>query len=264
MTPLTDAVGAELGTHTFSYDQDAVILYNLCVGASADQLELVYERDLQTIPTFACAMGLWAVQAAGGSEFYDPLRSLHAAQHLVLREPLPASGSIQMSGAITRVYDTGRAAIVVIEVAAKEFTATYEIYIPGAGGWGGKRSPERPAPGDAGERCASTVMVPSNLAALYRLTGDKHPVHIDPRAAGGLGLEKPILHGLCTLGIAVTEVASHARRHPTELTELHVRFSSPVVPGDELRVESVIDGDRASFEATVGSTTVLSRGEVRF
>ena len=105
---LADLAGTDLGTRAATYDDTAVILYALAVGASATDLDLVYERDLRTLPTYACALGLWAVEGAGRLGAYDPKRSLHAAQRLVVHESLPTRGEIPMTGRIAGVLDKGK------------------------------------------------------------------------------------------------------------------------------------------------------------
>ncbi|TAM90576.1 MAG: enoyl-CoA hydratase, partial [Jatrophihabitans sp.] len=213
---VADLAGVELGTHAASYDDTAVMLYALAVGTPCTDLDLVYERDLRTLPTYACALGLWAVEAAGRLGAYDPTRSLHASQRLVVHGPLPAAGEVTMSGRITHVYDKQKAALVEIEVGAAQFTATYGIFLPGRGGWGGDRGPDGIAEKVELDR-RSTVPTDPDLAALYRLTGDRHPVHIDPDVAAANGFERPILHGLCSLGIAARVVAGHAGAHAADL-----------------------------------------------
>lgn len=265
LTPsLAELAGADLGEHTASYDDTAVILYALAVGAAPDDLDLVYERNLRTLPTYACALGLWAVEAAGRLGAYDPKRSLHASQRLVIHKPLPTSGAIVMTGRIAHVYDKGKASLVEIEARSEYFTATYSIFLPGLGGWGGDRGPssaaaERPAPTHSSE-----FQTTANLAALYRLTGDRHPVHIDPAVAEANGFDHPILHGLCTLGIAVREIAGHVGAHPADLQELDVRLSAPVLPGQALLISSASADGTVYFEGTAGETVVLSGGTATF
>jgi acyl dehydratase len=261
---LADLAGTDLGASTASYDDTAVILYALAVGASATDLDLVYERDLRTLPTYACALGLWAVEAAGRLGAYDPKRSLHAAQRLVVHQPLPTRGEIPMTGRIAGVLDKGKAALVLIEVSSPYFSATYDNFLPGLGGWGGDRGPSAP-PAQATDLGNHTVVdTDENLAALYRLTGDRHPVHIDPQIAQANGFERPILHGLCTLGIAARTVAEQVDAHPADLAELEVRLAAPVLPGDVLEVRSGTHDDVVDFEAAVGQTTVLKGGRARF
>lgn len=261
---LANLAGTDLGTSTATYDDTAVILYALAVGASATDLDLVYERDLRTLPTYACALGLWAVEAAGRLGAYDPKRSLHAAQRLVVHQPLPTRGEIAMTGRIAGVLDKGKAALVQIEVSSPYFSATYDIFLPGLGGWGGERGPSAPVAEPAQLDHHARVETDEDLAALYRLTGDRHPVHIDPDVAQANGFDRPILHGLCTLGIAARTIAGQVGAHPADLTELEVRLAAPVLPGDTLEVRSGAHGDGVDFEAAVGDTIVLKGGRARF
>lgn len=264
VTTLGQLAGTDLGTHVASYDETAAILYALAVGAAATDLDLVYERDLRVLPTYACALGLWAVEAAGRLGAYDPTRSLHASQRLVVHGPMPASGSLEMAGRIAAVYDKGKAAVVEIEVTSSVFSATYNIFLPGLGGFGGERGPSAP-PADPIELVEETTFVTSpDLAALYRLTGDRHPVHIDPDVAAAGGFERPILHGLCTLGIAARIVADQVGVHPADLTALDVRLAAPVLPGDTIVMASGTRDGHVAFEARVGDTVVLSGGKARF
>ncbi len=144
------------------------------------------------------------------------------------------------------------------------FSATYNIFLPGLGGFGG----ERGASAVAGEPVElvneTTFATDGDLAALYRLTGDRHPVHIDSAVAQANGFPQPILHGLCTLGIAARIVAGQVGAHPAELTELEVRLAAPVLPGDTLVVVSGESDGVVTFEARAGDNTVLSGGKARF
>lgn len=261
---LAALAGTDLGAHTTEYDESAAILYALAVGAPATALDLVYERDLRTLPTYACALGLWAVEAAGRLGAYDPKRSLHATQRLVMHDGLPRAGAIHMTGRIANVYDKGRAALVEIEVAATAFTATYRIFLPGMGGWGGDRGPSSPPDDGVELDNRSEFGTDAGLAALYRLTGDRHPIHIDPDVASQNGFDRPILHGLCTLGIAVRIIADQVGAHPADLRELEARLAAPVLPGDTITVDSGRRDGVVRFVAGVGDTTVLSGGYARF
>ena len=91
------------------------------------------------LPTYACALGLWAVEKAGGLGAYDRNMSLHAAQILELHASMPRSGSFEARGRVAEVWDKGKAAIVTIVVECEIFTARYGIFLPGRGGWGGER-----------------------------------------------------------------------------------------------------------------------------
>ncbi len=262
---LAELAGTDLGSSSVSYDDTASILYALSVGAPAGELNLVYERDMTAaLPTYACALGLWAVEAAGRIGAYDPKRSLHASQRLVMHRPLPVAAEIPMTGQIVNVLDKGKASLVQIEVNSPFFTATYDIFLPGMGGWGGERGPSAPAAAPVELSEHSQIPTSEDLAALYRLTGDRHPVHIDPELARSNGFDRPILHGLCTLGIAARIIAGHAGASPTDLVELEARLAAPVLPGDTIEVVSGRVGDDVHFEARVGETAVLRGGRARF
>ena len=206
---LKDLAGQDLGTRTIAYDARDAILYALAVGASSDETDLVYERDLRVLPTYACALGLWAVEKAGGLGAYDRNMSLHAAQSLELHAPMPRSGSFEARGRVAEVWDKGKAAIITIVVECETFTARYGIFLPGRGGWGGERGPSASSqewrPSWQGRHATNR-----SRAALYRLTGDLHPIHIDIEVARANGFDRPILHGLCTLGIAARVLAEPA------------------------------------------------------
>ena len=136
---LKDLAGQDLGTRTIAYDARDAILYALAVGASSDETDLVYERNLRVLPTYSCALGLGAVEKAGGLGAYDRNMSLHAAQSLELHASMPRSGSFEARGRVAEVWDKGKAAIITIVVECEIFTARYGIFLPGRGGWGGER-----------------------------------------------------------------------------------------------------------------------------
>ena len=260
---LKDLAGHDLGTRTIAYDARDAILYALAVGASCDETDLVYERDLRVLPTYACALGLWAVEEAGGLGAYDRNRSLHATQSLELHAPMPRHGAFEARGRIAEVWDTGKAAIVTVVVECETFTARYGIFLPGRGGWGGERGPSasRQEWQPCWQGCHATDR---SRAALYRLTGDLHPIHIDVEVARANGFDRPILHGLCTLGIAARMLAEPAGAHPSELRRLEARLAAPVMPGDAIDVTADGRGTDLLFQAKVGETAVLTGGRAEF
>lgn len=260
---VAELAGTSLGEREISYTERDAILYALAVGAREDELDLVYERDLRVLPAFALTLGLWTVEAAGALGAYDPVRSLHAAQRLQVRRPLPPSGRVRVSGAVTAVWDKVKGTLVEVTAECPEWTATYSIFLPGLGGWGGARGAVSPRRTFA-PVWETRYRTPANLAALYRLTGDRHPIHIDPELAAGHGFARPILHGLCTLGIAAKAVAGAAHAHPCDLVELEGRFTAPALPGDTLALSAGPHEHGTAFAATVSDTTVLSDGLARF
>lgn len=262
MTAIVDLPGTDLGTHSAHYEERDAILYAVAVGASPTDLSLVYERDLKVLSTFALTLGLWTVEAAGRLGVYDPTTSLHVSQTLDVHEALPRNGKIEMSGRITSVWDRGNAAIIDVGTTSDYFSAVYSIYLPDHGGFGGTRPERTAAPEEASPiRRAHYQTIPEQ-AILYRLTGDRHPVHVDPEVAAASGFDRPILHGLCTLGIAVLQVSKIHDCQPTAIEQLQARLAAPVLPGDDLQIETSRTEYGATFTASVDDKTVLKGGHL--
>ena len=266
LRPAAEAAGMDLGTRVASYDERDAMLYALAVGATAADLDLVFERRLRVLPTLGVALGLWASDELRERGFFSAANALHAGQRLEVREPLPPAGQLELQGRVGAVWDKGKAALFEVEVACEQFSAVYSIFAPGRGGWGGERGPSaRRDPDEAPTRRARARTSPEQ-AVLYRLTGDRHLIHVDPEAARAAGLPRPILHGLCTLGFAVRELAGLLRAHPADLRSLETRFAAPVLPGDRLEVgawEPGADG-AAPFAVESAGEKVLTGGLVRF
>lgn len=258
MVTMGELAGYDLGRHTVAYDDRDVILYNLAVGATGDELDLVYERDLRVLPTMATALGLWAAERAGALGAYDNSRSLHVGQRLATRGPLAPSGSLEMTGAVTAVYDKGSAALVEVTVECVAFTATYVLFAPDAGGFGGERGARSATVEPTGApELSGAVGTDPRQALFYRLTGDRHPLHVDPALARAAGFPRPILHGLCTLGALALGLSRLAGRHPADLAALDARFSAPVLPGDTLVLDAWAGSPRP-VRARVDGTTVVA------
>lgn len=265
LRPAAEAAGMDLGARVVSYDERDAMLYALAVGATAADLDLVFERRLRVLPTLGVALGLWASDELRERGFFSAANALHAGQRLEVREPLPPAGQLELRGRVGAVWDKGKAALFEVEVACEQFSAVYSIFAPGRGGWGGERGPSaRRDPDEPPTRRARARTSPEQ-AVLYRLTGDRHLIHVDPEAARAAGLPRPILHGLCTLGFAVRELAGLLGAHPAELRSLETRFAAPVLPGDRLEVSAWGPGaDGAPFAVESAGEKVLTGGLVRF
>lgn len=263
---LKGLAGYSLGAQVLEYDDRDVILYALSVGATSDELDLVYEKSLRTLPCYAAAMGLWAVEAAGELGAYDRNRSLHASQNLLMHSALPSRGPVATEARIEAVWDKGKAALIEIVVTSDVFTAGYGIFLPGLGGWGGDRGPSASASENPVElNWSDTYTTHRDQATLYRLTGDRHPIHIDAEVARANGFDRPILHGLCTLGIAANALAAAVDSHPADLQMLESRLAAPVMPGDVISTHAGVAPDGSlHFESAVGDTPVLKAGRAIF
>jgi len=262
---LYELKGYEFGKQSVHYEERDAILYALSVGARSSETSLIYERDLRVLPAFACTLGLWAVEFAGGLGVYDRNYSLHASQSLEVFQPLPKSGEFETAGKITGVWDKGKSAILDVEVECEYFRVSYGIFLPGLGGWGGERGVSSTEEVEEMRKSWSgTYKTSTEQAALYRLTGDLHPIHIDTVVAQANNFERPILHGLCTLGIVARIISESLGAKPTDLKKMEARLSSPVMPGDLIEVTADYNSNDITFEASVGTISVIKDGRALF
>lgn len=256
--------GAELGTRTVTYDERDAILYALAVGARATDLDLVFEDRLRVLPTFALTLAQWAPDALGSLGAFDTKTALHGSQQLDVLGPLPRSGSITMTARVGDVWDKGRAAVFEVVVESEHFVATWSLFAPGAGGFGGDRGPSAPGQPEGEPDSTALLTTHAEQAALYRLTGDRHHIHIDPDAAAGIGQPRPILHGLCTLAATTLPLAHTLGAHPADLVSLSGRFAAPVFPGDTAEIRAWGASSEVRFDVTTEVGAVLSGGRAVF
>lgn len=260
-----DWVGHDLGTHTVAYTERDAILYALAVGAEASELDLVFEPRLRVLPTFALTLAQWAPDALGTLGAFDTATAVHGAQRLRVTAPLPRSGELEMRARVADVWDKGSAAIFDVAVESDYFVATWSLFAPGAGGFGGDRGPSAPKPPQGAPDTRLELATSPNQAALYRLLGDRHHMHIDPAAAAAAGQPRPFLHGLCTLAAATLPVARELGAHPADLAQLEGRFAAPVFPGDRLGIDLwPEDATAAAFAVAGPEHAVISGGRVGF
>lgn len=251
--------GVDLGTRTVSYTERDAIIYALAVGAQATELDLVFEERLRVLPTFALTLAQWAPDELGGRGAFDTKTALHGSQELKVLAPLPRSGEVTLKASVGEVWDKGAAAVFEVLVECEYFVATWSLFAPGSGGFGGERGPSKPA-APAGDADVTTELVTTpNQTALYRLLGDMHHIHIDPEAAARIGQPRPIMHGLCTLAASTLSLARELGVHPADLQELSGRFAAPVFPGQTLPVAGWRDGDSVDF--TVGDAISGARAK---
>ncbi|MBQ02809.1 MAG: 3-alpha,7-alpha,12-alpha-trihydroxy-5-beta-cholest-24-enoyl-CoA hydratase [Acidobacteria bacterium] len=265
-----------------TYTEKDTMLYALGVGVGADpldegQLPFVFEEpELVALPTMAAVLGtsgFWFRDPATG---VDWKQVLHGEQGIELHRPLPAATTVLAQTRVTEVIDKGegRGALIYSrrEIRDKHSgkplaTLSSTTVARGNGGFGGPATAQ-PRPHTLPEREPDAVCdlptVPQ-AALVYRLSGDPNPLHADPAVARAAGFNAPILHGLCTLGIAGHAVLRTCCDYdPARFGSLQLRFSAPVYPGETIRTEMWRDGEVVSFRslALERNVTVLNNGRV--
>lgn len=236
------------------------ILYALGVGAG--ELQFVYEDGLKALPTMAVVLGypgfIWRDPQYG----VDWKKILHGETTLQIHKPLPVEGEILGVSTFGPIFDKGADKGAICYVTRKIYdavgtllaTANAASFLRGDGGFGGSAEGQ-PKPPTLPERqpdLTHTLTTAPNQAQIYRLSGDLNPLHIDPDVAKAAGFKQPILHGLCTYGVAGRSIlAALCDNEPARLKRLDVRFSSPVFPGETIRTDIWRDGEgRALYRAT--------------
>jgi acyl dehydratase len=261
------ALGATIPPFTSGWDADAVILYHLGIGAGlgrpteAGELAYTYEQRLAVLPSFAVVPAFPALVAAATGQVpglaVNPVLVLHGEQDLEIHRPLPTAASVEHRARVTSLYDKGKAALCTIEVDSGEpggdpwFTNRFTIFARGEGGFGGEAapSPGNAAPDRAPDAVAESPTM-SHQALLYRLSGDKNPLHADPDFAKLGGFDTPILHGLCTYGIACKAVVDTLLDGDvTAVARYQVRFTGVVFPGETVVTSMWREGDRILLTA---------------
>ena len=265
-----------------SWTSTDALLYAIGVGAGLGdplhELEFTTENSIgirqQVLPTFAV---LIAQARPGGGRLgdFDPAMLVHAEQGFELHRPLPVAGTVRTTAAVTGMYDKGSGALVesesiAVDAATSEpvITIRSSTFIRGEGGFGGDRGTSAPwqLP-DRGPDHKVVYATRPEQALLYRLSGDRNPLHADPKFAARGGFARPILHGLCTYGFTGRALLHElCGGDPARFVSMGGRFSAPVLPGDTLVISIWADADgSAAFQtAKEDGTVVIDRGRVRY
>jgi acyl dehydratase len=273
------AVGAEAGPVERSWKSKDALLYAVGVGAGVEELAFTTENsrglEQQVLPTFAVIAGGGA-SAMGKVGDVDWTQLVHGEQAFELAGPIPVEGTVSTTSRITGIYDKGKGAVIVSESTSVDaatgelrFTNRSSVFIRGAGGFGGDRGPSGPrnVPPERVPDHRVTYPTSADQALIYRLSGDRNPLHSDPAFAELAGFDRPILHGLCTYGVtgrALLHVLCGS--DPARFRSMEGRFSAPVYPGEDLVVSmwQVGEGEALFSTATPDGRTVIDQGRVTY
>jgi acyl dehydratase len=274
-------VGVPSEPHLRSWDSKDALLYAVGVGAGLgdplQELEFTTENsegvEQRVLPTYAVLIAQVPMTRRIGD--FDPSMLVHAEQYFELHRPLPVAGTAATTSTVTGIYDKGSGALVVNENVAVDaatgeplVTSRSSVFIRGEGGFGGPRGTDPPWswPDRAPDHQVVRETRPEQ-ALVYRLSGDRNPLHVDPKFAARGGFSQPILHGLCTYGVtgrALLRVLCEG--DPAAFRSMSGRFTRPVLPGEPLTISIWREegGDTALFQtARTDGEVVIDRGRVQ-
>ena len=277
-----DAAGYTSEPKESSWDSKDCLLYAIGVGAGVTdptgfELEFTTENSQdvtqKVLPTFPVVVpgGAGAFTQIGT---FNPALLVHGEQSVELHDTLPVEGTVEAVTTVTGIYDKGSGAVVATSTVATDkatgkalWTTTSSAFIRGEGGWGGDRGPSGAV--EFPERAADhtvTYATRPDQALLYRLSGDRNPLHSDPKFAAMGGFDKPILHGLCSFGFTGRALLhTLCGSDPERFVSMAARFSKPVYPGEELTVSMWVSGEgSALFRSSTPAGVVIDAGRLRF
>lgn len=256
------ALGADLGTTEFSWTESDVLLYHLALGAT----DLSYTLEgpaLQVLPSFGVVAPTFHMSDPPPLDLpgcdINLAQVVHGSQSISVTGPLPTSGSARVSTRISDIWDKGKAVVIWQEGVATSpdgeelWTTRSSIFVKGEGGWGGDRGTAEPVVLPEREPDADTTYdVWPQQALLYRLCGDRNPLHADPDFAKAAGFPAPILHGLCSYGIVLRTLTEQLLGgDATRVAGFGVKFAGVVFPGESIRVRGWQEDGRILGSATV-------------
>ncbi|MFV2173732.1 MaoC/PaaZ C-terminal domain-containing protein [Actinomadura sp. LOL_016] len=275
------AVGAERPPTTKTWDSTRAILYALGVGAGRPDpgAELAFTAEdgvggpQLVLPTFVTALA--PSRLGGGLGDFDHGRVVHAEEEIELHGPIPVAGEAIAESRVTGMHDKRSGALIVIEADLRSpdgrplATVRSGLFVRGEGGFGGDPAPPSPK-WEKPDRSADLTFeyrTHPEQALLYRLSGDRNPLHADPEFARRVGFDRPILHGLCTYGITGRALLRGLTGgDPSRLRSMYGRMSAPVTPGGTLTVNCWREEPGRVLFQTLRSdgTVVIDRGRATF
>ncbi len=272
------AVGASSDPVTVGWTSKDALLYAVGIGGGTDELAYTTENTAGVTqlvyPTFPVVVGMGATDIITRAGTFDMAMLLHGTQSVTLHQPLPAEATGTLVSTITGLFDKGKAAVLntantmTDTSGAALFTCESGAFIRGEGGFGGERGPSGPnnVPPEREPDHVVTYSTRPEQALIYRLSGDRNPLHADPSFAARAGFDRPILHGLCSYGFTGRALLhSLCDGDSSRFRHMEARFSASVYPGEDLTVRVWRTGPtEALFTTAVGDRVVIDQGLCRF
>jgi acyl dehydratase len=263
-----EVVGRALAPTTFTWNDTDVILYALGVGARppAELALLNEQRGPAVLPTFALIANWWAVKDMRGALDLGQFPIVHAAQSLELMRPVKPSGDVTVAAEVSAVWDKGKHAAVELTGSGTDaegtlFVTKSQTMVLGAGGFGGSSTPSADPDPDGAPDAAYEDVIRPEQSAIYRLSGDRNQLHIEPEAAKKFGFDDVFLHGLCTLGFAARAIINTVGGGDVRsLRSISCRFVKPVKLDASLRTELWRANESVRFRTMQGDVVALSSG----
>ena len=249
----------------FSYTQRDSIIYGLGIGLGKDpmdatELKYVYENGLIAFPSMATNFQYKSPLLLKAK--LNMIMIVHGEQGVTLHQPMPASADVISDTKVVNCYDRGASKGAIIEVETNVrlkkdnsplCTLTSKTFARGDGGFGGEDVPASiPVELNDTPDIIHEVTTTEDQALIFRLSGDSNPLHSDPNIAKMAGYPKPILHGLCSYGVACRSIVETlCEKDSKKLKKFNVRFSSPVFPGETIVTEMWKKNDEIHFQSKV-------------
>jgi acyl dehydratase len=275
--PLSSLLGRTFDPVATSWNSKDTMLYAVGVGARPEtELAFLFEgQGPKVLPTYGVIPGMTAMGALLGSGVeINPMMILHGEQAITLHRPIPSDCNAEVTGRISEVWDKGKAAVIGVEGIVTDadgalFTTKATLFIRGAGGFGGERGPASSSTEPPGRDPDHIVEAATReeQAAIYRLSGDRNPLHIDPSFAQMAGYEEPFIHGLCTYGFVGRAILqSLCDGDPARFTSFAARFADQVYPGDAIvtKIWRTAPGEAVVQAETQRGNVVLSQARATF
>ncbi len=274
----SDLVGKTFDPMPVSWDSKDVMLYAVGVGAKPQtELDFVYEgKGPKVLPTYGVIPGMMAMGALFGSGIeINPMMILHGEQGITIHREIPPDCKATVTGRLSEIWDKGKAAVIGCEGIVEDdngplFTTKATLFVRGAGGFGGERGPSTAGLNEPPDRSPDHVVeYTTNMeqGAIYRLSGDRNPLHVDPSFAQMAGYEEPFIHGLCTYGFVGRAILhTLCGSDPAKFTSFDARFADQVYPGDTIvtKLWVVGDGEAIVSAETQKGNVVLSQAKTTF